>query len=114
MQGWDMLAGRLLPELGGSPRHLDIIGINYYWTNQWELHRAGLPLDDDDPRRWSLSQLMRFVHERYDAADILITETSHIGDMRPVWLRELVGECEALLLDGVPLRGVCLYPVLGM
>lgn len=114
MQGWDVLAGRLLPELGGSPRHLDIIGINYYWTNQWELHRAGLPLDTDDPRRLSLGQLVRFVHERYAAADILITETSHVGDMRPLWLRELAGECEALLLDGVPLRGVCLYPVLGM
>ena len=35
-QAWDMICGRLFPELGGSPRHLDIVGINYYWTNQWE------------------------------------------------------------------------------
>jgi hypothetical protein len=114
MQGWDMLAGRLLPELGGSPRHLDIIGINYYWTNQWELHRPGLPLDDCDPRRLPLRQLVRAGWERYGAAGILITETSHVGDMRPVWLRELADECAALLVAGVPLRGVCLYPVLGM
>ena len=32
-QAWDMLAGRLLPELGGSRDHLDVVGINYYWTN---------------------------------------------------------------------------------
>ena len=114
MQGWDMLAGRLMPELGGNPRHLDIIGINYYWTNQWELHCAGLPLDDADPRRWPLSRLVRAVWERYGVADILITETSHVEDMRPVWLRELASECEVLLQEGVPLRGVCLYPVLGM
>jgi hypothetical protein len=114
MQGWDMLAGRLLPELGGSPRHLDIIGINYYWTNQWELHRPGLPLDDRDPRRWSLGRLVRWVWERFGVEDILVTETSHVGDMRPVWLRELAAECASLLEAGVPLRGVCLYPVLGM
>ena len=42
-QSWDMLAGRLMPELGGSRRHLDIIGVNYYWTNQWEHGRPGIP-----------------------------------------------------------------------
>ena len=34
--------------------------------------------------------------------------------MRPLWLQELTGECEALLNEGVPLRGACIYPVLGM
>src|SRR6185436_7562054 len=38
-QSWDMLAGRLMPELGGSREHLDVVGINYYWTNQWEFGR---------------------------------------------------------------------------
>ena len=42
-QSWDMLAGRLLPELGGSPAHLDVVGINYYWTNQWEWGQEPLP-----------------------------------------------------------------------
>jgi hypothetical protein len=112
-QSWDMLCGRLLPELGGSRRHLDIMGINYYWTNQWELTRTGIPLHDDDPRRAPLRDLVRGVWERY-GGDLLITETAHVGKMRPVWMRELAGECEALLDEGIPLRGVCLYPVLGM
>jgi hypothetical protein len=34
--------------------------------------------------------------------------------MREVWLEELMLECEFLLNDGVPLHGVCIYPVLGM
>src|SRR4051794_843401 len=56
-ESWDMLAGRRLPELGGSRAHLDIIGINYYWTNQWEFGCPPMadgripPLAADDPRR---------------------------------------------------------------
>jgi hypothetical protein len=44
----------------------------------------------------------------------MITETSHIGHNRGPWLREVVGMAEALLSEGEPLRGVCLYPILGM
>lgn len=113
-ESWDMLSGRLLPELGGTPAHLDVVGINYYWTNQWDVTRPEVPLEDEDPRRALLRDLVRTVHERYQENEILITETSHRDDMRPVWLRELTGECEALLAEGVPLRGVCLYPILGM
>jgi hypothetical protein len=114
MQAWDMIAGRLLPELGGSPSHLDIIGINYYWTNQWELGRPGAPLDDWDERRLPLREIVRGVCERYDGAEVLITETGHVGEMRAPWMRELADECEAMLGEHLPLRGVCLYPVLGM
>lgn len=112
-ESWDMLCGRLCPELGGSRRHLDLVGINYYWTNQWDLTEVGTPLADDDPRRMPMRDLVRSVWERY-GGELLITETSHAGEMRPVWLRELAAECEVLLDEGVPLRGVCLYPILGM
>jgi hypothetical protein len=118
-QAWDMLAGRLLPELGGSRRHLDIVGINYYWTNQWEW-RIGLlpdgrvpPLVDADPRRVPLRDLVRSVWRRY-GGELIITETAHIGDQRAAWLLEVAAESEVLLREGVPLRGICLYPILGM
>ncbi|MFL6229278.1 MAG: family 1 glycosylhydrolase [Pyrinomonadaceae bacterium] len=114
MQAWDMIAGRVLPELGGSPNHLDIVGINYYWTNQWELGGTCVPLDDGDVRRAPLRRLVRGVSERYGGAEVLITETGHVGEMRAPWLRELADECEAMLREGVALRGACLYPVLGM
>lgn len=112
-ESWDMLCGRLLPELGGSREHLDIVGVNYYWTNQWELGNESAPLADDDPRRVSLSRLMQRVWKRY-GGEFLITETAHVDGMRPVWLRYVADECEALINSGVPLRGVCLYPILGM
>lgn len=118
-EAWDMLAGRLLPELGGSPRHLDVVGINYYWTNQWELEAAPQgdgtlpPLRDDDPRRCSVADLVRSVWRRY-RHPLIISETAHVGDNRGQWLREVAGEAAALLKEGVPLGGVCLYPILGM
>lgn len=112
-QAYDMLAGRLLPELGGSPRHLGVVGINYYWTNQWEHERPGAPLGDDDPRRCSLGDIVRGVWRRY-GADVAVTETSHVDARRAPWLREAAAEAAAALDDGVPLRGLCLYPVLGM
>ncbi|MBF9232800.1 glycoside hydrolase family 1 protein [Microvirga alba] len=118
-QSWDMLCGRLLPELGGSRAHLDIVGINYYWTNQWEW---GLepspdgtipPLSDHDPRRVKLGDLVTNVWDRY-GGDLIITETTHVGEKRGPWLREVAEESELLLRDGVPLQGVCIYPILGM
>ncbi|MGO4572260.1 glycoside hydrolase [Microvirga sp. 2TAF3] len=118
-QSWDMLCGRLLPELGGSRAHLDVVGINYYWTNQWEwctaptAHGVIPPLAADDPRRVKLGDLVRHVSKRY-SGDLLITETTHVGDNRGPWLREVATEAETLLREGVPLHGVCLYPILGM
>jgi hypothetical protein len=112
-ESWDMLCGRLLPELGGSRRHLDIVGVNYYWTNQWEIGREECPLHFDDPRRWPFARLLRQVWRRY-GGEFLVTETSHVDDMRPIWLRTVADECEKLLDEGIPLRGVCLYPILGM
>ena len=112
-ESFDMLAGRLHPDLGGSREHLATIGINYYWTNQWELGRAPIPLGEDDERRVPLRELVQRVWERY-GGDLLITETAHVGEQRAPWLREVTHEVEAALDAGVPLRGVCLYPVLGM
>jgi hypothetical protein len=112
-QSWDMLCGKLHPELGGSRKHLDIIGINYYWTNQWELGTDHGPLADDDPRRVPLRKLIKSVHERY-GGELMISETSHVNEHRSRWIMEVAHEAEAVLEAGVPLLGVCLYPILGM
>lgn len=112
-ESWDMLCGRILPELGGSREHLDIAGINYYWTNQWELGNVGVPLAEDDPRRCPLRELICRVWQRY-SGDVIVTETAHVGEQRALWLRELAREAEVLLRNNIPLRGICLYPILGM
>lgn len=110
---WDMLAGKLLPELGGSPDHLDIVGINYYWTNQWEIDRAGEPLAMEDERLCALADLIRSVWKRY-RRPMIISETSHVEKMRGPWLRYVVDEVESVRDEGIPLQGICLYPVIGM
>ncbi len=112
-ESWDMLCGRTLPELGGSRAHLDVVGINYYWNSQWKHGRDGEWLDDDDPRRVPLRDLARSVHARY-GGDLIFSETSHWGVHRARWLRELADEVEGLFAAGVPLGGVCIYPVIGM
>jgi hypothetical protein len=110
---WDIMSGRMMPEMGGSPQNLDIVGLNYYWTNQWELGREGIPLAAEDPRRVPLADLVRGVWCRY-GAEVVITETSALGEARAPWIHELSQMAEQLLDDGVQLRGICLYPILGM
>jgi hypothetical protein len=112
-ESWDMLCGRILPELGGSRQHLDIVGINYYWTNQWEMGKEELALHDFDPRLVPLRTLVRNVWHRY-GGELLITETSHVDEKRAGWVNYVAAEAEALIEEGIPLRGVCLYPILGM
>lgn len=112
-EAWDMLAGRQFPELGGSRRHLDIIGVNYYWTNQWEHTRPGRHLCPGDPRLTMVSDLLCDVSDRY-GGDLLITETAHVGPLRAPWLRYVTEEVRIALRRGVRLHGICLYPILGM
>jgi len=45
---------------------------------------------------------------------MIIAETAHQDAMRPAWVREVATEVEAVLNEGMPLRGVCLYPILSM
>jgi UDP-galactopyranose mutase len=64
-----------------------------------------------DPRRMPLSQLLKEVHDRYEVP-ILIGETSHVGQGRGQWILELADEvCKAQQM-GVPLEGICLYPII--
>jgi hypothetical protein len=112
-ESWDMLCGRLHPELGGSPDHLDIVGVNYYWTNQWQIDQPGIPLSQDDPRIFPLHRLIADVADRYQRP-IAITETSHVNENRAPWIRELGEEVARALSSDIPLWGACIYPVLGM
>jgi beta-glucosidase/6-phospho-beta-glucosidase/beta-galactosidase len=112
-QSWDMLSGRIFPELGGSDRHLDILGLNYYWTNQWEHLSPESPLAGDDERLWPLRDLVRWVWRRY-GHEMIISESAQIGELRANWILEAANEVEAVLNEGIPLQGFCLYPVLGM
>ena len=110
-EAFDMLAGRLAPEFGGSPETLDIVGVNVYHYSQVQLDtdKKREILGPRDPRRKPLSELLQFAWERYHRP-IMIGETSGYQDTRAEWLRMTMEECLKALNCGVDLHGICLYP----
>jgi beta-glucosidase/6-phospho-beta-glucosidase/beta-galactosidase len=110
-EGWDMLCGRLAPELGGSPEILDIVGVNAYHYSQVQLgeNKERVVLGPRDPRRKPLSELLQFAWERY-GRPIIIGETSGFQNNRAEWLRMTVEESLKAINAGVDLHGICLYP----
>ena len=112
-QAWDMLAGRIEPGLGGGPQYLDIVGVNFYHVNQWEHLAAPLNWNhgERDPRWIPLHRLLKECHDRYQRP-LVLTETSHVGEGRPAWMRDVATEVLRTIESGVPLEGVCLYPII--
>ena len=114
-QATDMLTGRICPELSGSPDLVDYVGLNFYYDNQWTANsRSFLPWAnlDPDPRWRPLRALLAEVYARY-GKPVVLSETSHPGEDRPHWIRFVAAECAATMQAGVPLQGVCLYPIIG-
>ena len=113
-QATDMLSGRLCPELGGHAGLLDIVGFNYYYDNQWQNgtpDKLGWRDEVPDPRWRPLRELLNDAYRRY-GRPFALTETSHPGTDRPEWLRMIGHECAAVLRAGLPLWGICLYPII--
>jgi hypothetical protein len=113
-QSLDMLSGSICPELGGSPDLLDLLGFNFYYNNQWVLgFNEFLPWlnDFEDPRWRPLSELLADAYHRYNKP-ILLTETSHSGEDRPLWINFIGEHCKTVLDQGIPLLGICLYPII--
>lgn len=112
-QSLDMLCGRMCPELGGRPEYLDLLGFNFYYDNEWEHGRGRMRWEDSprDPRWRPLHDLLYGAWQRY-GRPVVLSETSHPGIDRPLWLQDTAAECRRALERGVPLLGVCLYPIL--
>ena len=111
-QTWDMVAGRLEPQLGGHAEALDLIGVNHYHSSQWEMPGgARLSWYLRDPRRQPFAALLRECWERY-RRPLIVAETSHFGDGRAAWLDQMAGEVRDCRAAGVPVQGICLYPLI--
>jgi beta-glucosidase/6-phospho-beta-glucosidase/beta-galactosidase len=108
-EAWDMLSGRLKPELGGAPKYLDAIGANYYVHNQWILGQGFI--DQNNPRYKPLRNIIKEIYDRYQRP-FFIAETGIEDDLRPKWFRYVCGEAMAAAKNGVQLEGICLYPIL--
>ncbi|KFE99184.1 hypothetical protein IX39_00410 [Chryseobacterium formosense] len=108
----DILSGAICPELRGKPEYLDLIGVNYYYNNQWinETHEVLLWTDNPPhPTYKSLQTQIENVFVKY-GRPIIISETSHPGEDRKKWIDSVATDCCRLLQSGIPLLGCCIYP----
>src|ERR1700685_3751650 len=81
-QAWDMLSGRMAPELGGKPEYLDVLGVNFYDRNEW-VHNSGM-LSRDDPRYRPFREMLLEVWNRY-RRPIFVSETGTEDCARADW-----------------------------
>lgn len=108
-QTFDMLAGRLWPQLGGEAKLLDIVGVNYYPDNQWLF--GGPPIAADHPQSKPFRYFLTETYARY-GRPLLVAETGTEGEGRALWFSMIVAEVEAARAAGVPVEGICLYPII--
>ena len=104
----DLLCGRLEPELGGRPNYLDIFGVNYYYGNQWVDRGRTVYLGDGLHR--PLSLLLSSAYHRYERP-FFIAETGTEAGGRAPWLHYVCDEVRDARASGVPVEGICLYPI---
>jgi beta-glucosidase/6-phospho-beta-glucosidase/beta-galactosidase len=107
-QAWDMITGRSCPELGGRDDLIDAIGVNYYIHNQfiWQGHM----IVPSDSRYRHVSVMLQEVYDRY-RRPIFVAETGIEDDTRPAWFRYMCREILMAIAQGVPVEGICLYPI---
>jgi len=108
-EAWDMISGRVQPELGGKEPYLDVVGINYYDRNQW--WNYGKTIRRQEPEYRPFSEILAEVYMRY-RRPMFISETGTEDLERPDWLAYVAKEVQASQVHGVPLHGICIYPIL--
>ena len=104
----DILLGLAEPELGGSPDAVDAVGVNFYPDNQWYHEGSTIPLGHYDYR--PLADMLVEVHAR-TGKPLLISETGAEGSARVAWFHYVCDEVRDAIRRGVPILGLCLYPV---
>lgn len=108
-QAWDMLAGRVDPALGGAEKYLDVVGVNFYFNNQWVHDFETMGMGHRLSR--AFPDMLDEVHTRY-GRPLMVSETGVEGANGPGWLRYVAGEVRTALRRGVPVLGLCVYPVM--
>jgi hypothetical protein len=108
-EAWDMISGRTEPELGGRAQLLQIIGVNFYDRNQ--RMNDGRTLQPSDPQYRPFHQILVEVWNRY-RVPIFVSETGNEDSRRPEWFAYVSEEVRRAESMGVPVLGLCLYPIL--
>lgn len=109
-EAWDLMRGDGDDlNVGGSPEMLDIVGVNFYWNNQWVHKREKTPVGH--PQHVPLHRMLLNLWERY-RRPILITETGAEAGAAVGWLGYICAEVRQAMREGVDIQGICLYPVM--
>ena len=108
-EAWDMIRGDRDEELGGAPDCLDVIGVNYYWNNQWIHGGDRTPPGHEDHR--PLHVMLEDLWHRY-GRPIVITETGAEAAAAVGWLGYIAAEVREAQRNGVEMLGICIYPVM--
>ena len=82
--------------------------MNYYIHNQfvWD----GRMIVPSDPRYRHVSVMLQEVYDRY-RRPLFVAETGIEDETRPAWLRYMCKEVFTAIEAGVPVEGICLYPI---
>lgn len=106
----EMLIGKRESALGGDPKYLDIIGVNYYFNNQWRF-ASSRRVERGSKFYRPFNLILEDYFQRF-GRPILIAETGIENEARPDWFRYVCGEAKIALEKGVPVEGICLYPIM--
>jgi beta-glucosidase/6-phospho-beta-glucosidase/beta-galactosidase len=104
----DWILGRAMPDLGGDPSLIDVLGWNFYPHNQWYCRGPTIPMGHHEYR--PLSEMLVDVAERYNKP-IFISETGAEGSAKPSWLHYVCNEVHHALTRGTDIQGICWYPI---
>lgn len=107
-EAYDMLTGRMDPELGGDPNLIDVAGLNFYPHNQWYYNGPTVPMGHHEYR--PLSEMLMEAHQRY-GRPIYLAETGAEHSGRPAWLHYVSDEVRIAKAGGAVFEGICLYPI---
>jgi hypothetical protein len=86
-----------------------VLGVNFYPNNQWVHDSGPIPLGRHDYRPFR--DILAGAYRRY-GRPLIVAETGAEGSAGPAWLHYIAGEVNAARAEGVPVQGLCLYPVL--
>jgi beta-glucosidase/6-phospho-beta-glucosidase/beta-galactosidase len=107
-EAYDWIMGIERPELGGDPSFVDVLGWNFYPHNQWYFKGPTIPMGHHEYRR--LADLLADAAKRY-GKPMFLSETGAEGSGRPAWFHYVCDEVREALSRGIPVEGVCIYPV---
>ncbi len=106
---WDWLRDGTKAEVEQRIGLPDIIGVNYYWNNQW-IHEGDRTPPGHLQHRPLHTMLLEVWH-RY-RRPVLITETGAEASAAAGWLGYVAAEARLAQRLGAEIVGICLYPIM--